>query len=155
VQGLQTCVVSLLSRYVVFFWDSNALVLILGYVWPLIGMQYSATSTYNPKITSDGSSHCLIIWVDFYILIYTHYLMKLPGSNGSGLQTFVRKGTVWDFVNETSKVMTTLVHVVFLLVWPKLTWLPLKSCYGVFSAISLYLRLVLILSDACLCGIKA
>lgn len=43
-QGLQTCVVSLLSRYVVLFWDSSALVLILGYVWPVIGMQYSATS---------------------------------------------------------------------------------------------------------------
>ncbi len=46
-QGLQTCVVSLLSRCVVFFWESSALVLILGYVRPLIGMQYSATSTYN------------------------------------------------------------------------------------------------------------
>jgi hypothetical protein len=81
--------------------------------------------------------------------------MKLLRSNGSGLQTFVRKGMGRDFVNETSKVMTTLVRVVFLLVWPELTWLPLKLCYGVFSAISLYLRLVLILSDVCLCGIKA
>jgi hypothetical protein len=32
--------------------DSSALVSILGYVWPAIGIQYSATSTQNPKIGS-------------------------------------------------------------------------------------------------------